>query len=344
MKVGEIMTERLLEVENLTVEFKSGGSTMKAVNGVNLQLNKKETLGIVGESGSGKSVTATALMRLIPSPPGKITDGKIMFNGRDLVKLSEKDMRDVRGNEISMIFQDPITSLNPVLTVGNQIIEVIRAHEKMPKKEAIIKAVDMLKMVGIPEPEKRLKMYPHEFSGGMRQRVMIAIALACNPKLLIADEPTTALDVTVQAQILDLMKKLQQEHDTAIIMITHDLGVVWELCDKVNVMYAGRTVESTTTRQLYEKPLHPYTWGLLESQITIGTQGQERLPAIPGSPPDLSVAHSGCHFSSRCPMATDICHSEVPELIEVQENHFVACHLQTKEQIVARKVGIFNAN
>lgn len=344
MKVGEIMTERLLDVENLTVEFKSGGSTMKAVNGVNLQLNKKETLGIVGESGSGKSVTATALMRLIPSPPGKITDGKIMFNGRDLVKLSEKDMRDVRGNEISMIFQDPITSLNPVLTVGNQIIEVIRAHEKMSKKEAIIKAVDMLKMVGIPEPEKRLKMYPHEFSGGMRQRVMIAIALACNPKLLIADEPTTALDVTVQAQILDLMKKLQQEHDTAIIMITHDLGVVWELCDKVNVMYAGRTVESTTTRQLYEKPLHPYTWGLLESQITIGTQDQERLPAIPGSPPDLSVTHSGCHFSSRCPMATDICHSEVPELIEVQENHFVACHLQTKEQIVARKVGIFNAN
>lgn len=274
------MTERLLDVENLTVEFKSGGSTMKAVNGVNLQLNKKETLGIVGESGSGKSVTATALMRLIPSPPGKITNGVIRFNGRDLIGISEKEMRNVRGNEMSMIFQDPITSLNPVLTVGNQILEVIQAHEHISKKDAAIKVVDMLKMVGIPEPEKRLKMYPHEFSGGMRQRVMIAIALACNPKLLIADEPTTALDVTVQAQILDLMKKLQQEHDTAIIMITHDLGVVWELCDKVNVMYAGRTVESTTTRQLYEKPLHPYTWGLLESQITMGTQGQQRLPAI----------------------------------------------------------------
>ncbi|WP_107951506.1 ABC transporter ATP-binding protein [Lysinibacillus parviboronicapiens] len=337
------MAERLLDVENLTVEFMSGGSTMKAVNGVNLQLDKKETLGIVGESGSGKSVTATALMRLIPSPPGKITNGKIHFNGRDLVGISEKEMRNVRGNEMSMIFQDPITSLNPVLTVGNQIIEVIRAHEKMTKKEASTKAVEMLKMVGIPEPEKRLKMYPHEFSGGMRQRVMIAIALACNPKLLIADEPTTALDVTVQAQILDLMKNLQQNHGTAIIMITHDLGVVWELCDKVNVMYAGRTVESTTTKQLYDNPLHPYTWGLLESQITVGIQEQERLPAIPGSPPDLSKSLSGCHFSARCPMATDICRSNVPELMEVQDNHFVACHLQSREQIVARKEGIFNA-
>ncbi|MET4562032.1 oligopeptide/dipeptide ABC transporter ATP-binding protein [Lysinibacillus parviboronicapiens] len=343
MKVGEVMAERLLDVENLTVEFMSGGSTMKAVNGVNLQLDKKETLGIVGESGSGKSVTATALMRLIPSPPGKITNGKIHFNGRDLVGISEKEMRNVRGNEMSMIFQDPITSLNPVLTVGNQIIEVIRAHEKMTKKEASTKAVEMLKMVGIPEPEKRLKMYPHEFSGGMRQRVMIAIALACNPKLLIADEPTTALDVTVQAQILDLMKNLQQNHGTAIIMITHDLGVVWELCDKVNVMYAGRTVESTTTKQLYDNPLHPYTWGLLESQITVGIQEQERLPAIPGSPPDLSKSLSGCHFSARCPMATDICRSNVPELMEVQDNHFVACHLQSREQIVARKEGIFNA-
>ncbi|GLC88147.1 ABC transporter ATP-binding protein [Lysinibacillus piscis] len=337
------MTEHLLNVENLTVEFKSSGSTMKAVNGVNLQLNKKETLGIVGESGSGKSVTATALMRLIPSPPGKITDGHIYFNGRDLLQLSEKDMRNVRGNDMSMIFQDPITSLNPVLTVGNQIVEVIRAHEKISKKDAATKAVEMLKMVGIPEPEKRLKMYPHEFSGGMRQRVMIAIALACNPKLLIADEPTTALDVTVQAQILDLMKKLQQEHDTAIIMITHDLGVVWELCDKVNVMYAGRTVESTTTRQLYDNALHPYTWGLLESQITMGTQEQERLPAIPGSPPDLTMPHSGCHFASRCPLATEICHHTAPELVEVQSNHFVACHLQSKEQIVERKEGIFNA-
>lgn len=343
MEGGGVMTERLLDVENLTVEFKSGGSTMKAVNGVNLQLNKKETLGIVGESGSGKSVTATALMRLIPSPPGKITNGKILFNGRDLIEISEREMRNVRGNDISMIFQDPITSLNPVLTVGNQIIEVIQAHETISKKDAAIKAVDMLKMVGIPEPEKRLKMYPHEFSGGMRQRVMIAIALACNPKLLIADEPTTALDVTVQAQILDLMKKLQQEHDTAIIMITHDLGVVWELCDKVNVMYAGRTVESTTTRQLYEKPLHPYTWGLLESQITMGTQEQQRLPAIPGSPPDLTMPYSGCHFSARCPLATDICRSTVPDLVEVQDNHFVACHLQAKDQIVPRKEGIFNA-
>lgn len=337
------MTEQLLDVENLTVEFKSSGTTMKAVNGVNLQLNKKETLGIVGESGSGKSVTATALMRLIPAPPGKITDGKIYFNGRDLMQLSERGMREIRGNEMSMIFQDPITSLNPVLTVGNQIVEVIRAHERLSKKEANIKAVEMLKMVGIPEPEKRLKMYPHEFSGGMRQRVMIAIALSCNPKLLIADEPTTALDVTVQAQILDLMKKLQQEHDTAIIMITHDLGVVWELCDKVNVMYAGRTVESTTTKQLYEGSLHPYTWGLLESQITMDTHGQQRLPAIPGSPPDLTMPISGCPFAARCPLATELCHTTAPELVEVKDQHFVACHLQSKEQIIPRKEGIFNA-
>ena len=234
------MSDFLLKVEDLEVEFHSSSSVVKAVNGVSFTLNKKETLGIVGESGSGKSVTATALLRLIPSPPGKIAGGKILFEERDLLTLSEKEMRAVRGNEISMIFQDPMTSLNPVFTVGDQIMESIRTHRKVTKKEAKQAAIDMLNLVGIPEAEKRIRMYPHEFSGGMRQRVMIAIALACNPKLLIADEPTTALDVTVQAQILDLMRNLQDTINTSIIMITHDLGVVWEMCDQVIVMYARK--------------------------------------------------------------------------------------------------------
>lgn len=333
----------LLNVKDLTVEFVSNQTKFNAVDHVNLSINKKEILGIVGESGSGKSVTATALMRLIPSPPGKIIDGSINFNGSDLLKISEKEMKKIRGNEISMIFQDPITSLNPVLTVGTQIIEVITAHQKLNKKEAKLKAIKMLETVGIPEPSKRIKMYPHEFSGGMRQRVMIAIALACNPKLLIADEPTTALDVTVQAQILKLMKDLQEEHDTSIIMITHDLGVIWELCDRVNVMYAGRTVESTTTSNLYSNPLHPYTWGLLNSQITKETLTHEKLPTIPGSPPDLTKVQQGCYFSERCPFVKEICKHSVPPLVEVSPDHLVSCHFQTKDEKLERKDGFFNA-
>ncbi|MEI2400965.1 ABC transporter ATP-binding protein, partial [Paenibacillus phytohabitans] len=246
-------------------------------------------------------------------------------------------MRKIRGNEISMIFQDPLTSLNPVYKVGNQIIESIRTHQKVSKKEAKEKAIKMLELVGIPSPEKRLNMYPHEFSGGMRQRVMIAIALACNPKLLIADEPTTALDVTVQAQILDLMKGLQEEFDTSIIMITHDLGVVWETCDKVLVMYAGNVVESGSVAEIYDRPMHPYTWGLLDSQITESTNNDEALHAIPGSPPDLSQEVEGCPFASRCAYAQDVCFSKKPELDEVEDNHFVSCHFQTKEDRLDRR-------
>ena len=236
-----------------------------------------------------------------------------------------------------MIFQDPLTSLNPVFTVGNQIMESIRTHQKVSKKEAKQKAIEMLELVGIPAPEKRINMYPHEFSGGMRQRVMIAIALACNPKLLIADEPTTALDVTVQAQILDLMKKLQEEFDTSIIMITHDLGVVWEICDKVLVMYAGNVVEYGSVEEIHDHPLHPYTWGLLDSQITENVNNDEPLSTIPGSPPDLSHEIKGCAFADRCPYAQEICFSKKPKMVEVEENHFVSCHFQTKENRLDRK-------
>ncbi|MCM3763801.1 ABC transporter ATP-binding protein [Neobacillus niacini] len=331
------MSDVLLKVDDLEVHFRSSSSVVKAVNGVSFTLKKKETLGIVGESGSGKSVTATALLRLIPNPPGKIAGGKIQFDGKDLLALSEKQMRAVRGNEISMIFQDPMTSLNPVFTVGNQIMESIRTHRKVSKKEAKQAAIDMLKLVGIPEAEKRIDMYPHEFSGGMRQRVMIAIALACNPKLLIADEPTTALDVTVQAQILDLMRNLQDTINTSIIMITHDLGVVWEMCDQVIVMYAGNTVESGSVKAIFDNPLHPYTWGLLDSQITSEIGNEEKLSAIPGTPPDLRQEIKGCHFAERCSYAQDLCRSQKPELIEVEEGHFASCHFQTKATRLERK-------
>lgn len=331
------MSEEILRVVDLKVEFRSGKTTTKAVNGVSFNLKRKESIGIVGESGSGKSVTATSLLRLIPNPPGEITGGNIFFEGKDLLTLSNKKMRDIRGNEISMIFQDPSTSLNPVYKVGDQIMESIRAHQKVSKKEAKQKAIKMLELVGIPSPEKRINMYPHEFSGGMKQRVMIAIALACNPKLLIADEPTTALDVTVQAQILELMKSLQNEFDTAIIMITHDLGVVWETCDKVLVMYAGNVVESGTVKEIHANPRHPYTWGLLDSQITEDVNHEEPLHTILGSPPDLSQEMKGCPFATRCSFAQEVCFSERPDLMEIDEDHFVACHFQTKENRLDRR-------
>ncbi|MGG4495979.1 ABC transporter ATP-binding protein [Brevibacillus reuszeri] len=326
----------LLSVKDLAVYFYSSG-VVKAVNGVSFDLRQGETIGIVGESGSGKSVTSTAILGLIPSPPGKIERGSIVFEGKDLTKLPQNEMRKIRGNEISMIFQDPMTSLNPVFTVGNQIIEVIRLHQQVNKKEARIRAIEMLKLVGIPEPEKRLEQYPHEFSGGMRQRVMIAIALACNPKLLIADEPTTALDVTVQAQILELMKKLQDDLKTSIIMITHDLGVVWESCQKVLVMYAGNTVEYANVEDLYQNPLHPYTWGLLDSQIKSDTVG--KLPSIPGNPPDLRNDIAGCYFAPRCKYAQEKCFTERPPLIEVSPEHMVACHFQTVDHRLKREGG-----
>lgn len=325
-------------MQDLAVYFYSSG-VVKAVNGVSFDLKQGETIGIVGESGSGKSVTATAILGLIPSPPGKIERGSILFEGKDLTKLSQGEMRKIRGNEISMIFQDPMTSLNPVFTVGNQITEVIRLHQHVKKKEAWTRAIDMLRLVGIPEPEKRMDQYPHEFSGGMRQRVMIAIALACNPKLLIADEPTTALDVTVQAQILDLMKKLQDELKTSIIMITHDLGVVWESCQKVLVMYAGNTVEYAKVEDLYQNPLHPYTWGLLDSQIKSETKAKGKLPSIPGNPPDLRQEITGCYFAPRCQYAQEKCFTEKPALVEVSPEHLVACHFQTADQRMKREGG-----
>ncbi|WP_078544754.1 ABC transporter ATP-binding protein [Litchfieldia alkalitelluris] len=331
------MLEQFLSVRDLQVEFKSGSIITKAVNGVSFDLDENENIGIVGESGSGKSVTATSILRLLPNPPAKITGGEILFKGRDLLKLSNNEIRKVRGNEISMIFQDPSTSLNPVFTVGDQLIESIRTHKKMSKKEAKKKAVEMLDLVGIPAPEKRINMYPHEFSGGMRQRVMIAIALSCDPKLLIADEPTTALDVTVQAQILNLMKELQTKLNMSIIMITHDLGVVWETCDKILVMYAGRVVESGNVKDIYTNPLHPYTWGLLDSQITESQDSFVPLSTIPGSPPDLSYEIKGCPFVERCPYAQEICHEEAPVLIEPTDRHAVACHFQTIDQKLVRK-------
>ncbi|MFD1416075.1 ABC transporter ATP-binding protein [Oceanobacillus jeddahense] len=335
------MSEQLLSIKDLEVQFKSGSIVTTAVNGVSFDLNENESIGIVGESGSGKSVTATSILRLIPNPPGKITGGEIHFNGKDLLKYSNSQMRDIRGNDISMIFQDPSTSLNPVFTVGNQIIESIKTHQKISKKEAKKKAIEMLELVGIPAPEKRINMYPHEFSGGMRQRVMIAIALSCDPTLLIADEPTTALDVTVQAQILKLMKDLQQKLHMSVIMITHDLGVVWETCDKMIVMYAGRVVESGTVEEVYQDPLHPYTWGLLDSQITESTDSYAPLSAVPGSPPDLSYEVKGCPFADRCPYAQAVCREKTPELLEPTNGHAVACHFQTANHKLERQEDVY---
>lgn len=284
---------RLLEVKDLAISFKTYGGEVQAIRGVNFHLDKGETLAIVGESGSGKSVTSQAIMKLIPMPPGYFKRGEILFEGKDLVPLSEKEMQNVRGKEIGMIFQDPMTSLNPTMKVGKQITEVLFKHEKISKEAAKKRAVELLELVGIPMPEKRVNQFPHEFSGGMRQRVVIAMALAANPKLLIADEPTTALDVTIQAQILELMKDLQKKIDTSIIFITHDLGVVANVADRVAVMYAGQIVETGTVDEIFYDPRHPYTWGLLASMPTLESSGEEELTAIPGTPPDLTNPPKG---------------------------------------------------
>jgi len=322
------LSERaLLEVSNLKTYFYTEAGTVKAVDGIGFSLNKGQTLGIVGESGSGKSITALSIMGLIPTPPGKIIDGQIKFKNLDLVQASDKEMRKIRGNEIAMIFQDPMTSLNPVLKIGEQIAEAIVFHQKLTKKTAWKKAVEMLEKVGIPQALSRANDYPHHFSGGMRQRAMIAMALSCNPELLIADEPTTALDVTIQAQILDLMNQLKAEYETAIIMITHDLGVVAELCDNVLVMYAGKPVEITDVDTLFSKPKHPYTWGLLSSLPKLDDEDQARLEPIEGSPPDLRNLPLGCSFSDRCKEAHEICLIAGPSLVEVEQGHMVACHL-----------------
>jgi peptide/nickel transport system ATP-binding protein len=322
-------TANVLEVDGLTTVFSLGERTVNAVDDVSLSLRPRETLGVVGESGCGKSTTALSIMRLVPDPPGKILAGEVRLEGRDLLALDEAQMRDVRGNDISMIFQEPLTSLNPVLTVGGQIAEAIELHQDLAKSAALDKAVNMLSLVKIPEPAQRAKEYPHQMSGGMRQRAMIAMALACNPKVLIADEPTSALDVTIQAQILDLMLSLQDELGTAIILITHDLGVVAETAQRVIVMYAGRKVEEADVEPLFEQPLHPYTQGLLASipQLTIlaGREAPERLREIPGMVASLAHLPQGCVFAPRCAFADARCREQYPAYEEKQPGHWAAC-------------------
>ena len=319
---------KLLEVKNLHTSFSTYAGKVKAVRGISFHVDEGEAVGIVGESGSGKSVTNLSILRLLPAESGVIDEGEVLFDGTDLLKLSNKEMRSVRGNDIAMIFQDPMTSLNPVLTIGYQIMEILKIHNKnMNNKEAKKRAVEMLRMVGIPSPESRLSQYPHEFSGGMRQRVMIAMALACKPKLLIADEPTTALDVTIQAQILDLMKDLKEELNTAIILITHDLGVVADLCSRILVMYGGLIVEEGTTDDIFYRPRHPYTWGLLNSIPKISLGIKEKLIPIEGSPPDLLKPPAGCPFVARCDYAMRICAKKMPDYYEVGEGHRSMCWL-----------------
>lgn len=317
--------ETILSVENLNVVFHTYAGTVHAVNNVSFSLGKGEIIGIVGESGCGKSVTASSLLGLIPSPPGEITAGKILFAGADIITMSSEQLRKLRGNEISMIFQDPMTSLNPVLTIGLQLAESYMIHQKLSRKAALEKAVTVLQLVGIPAPEVRVHQYPHQLSGGMRQRVMIAMALACNPRILIADEPTTALDVTIQAQIIELMKKLNHELQTSIILISHDLGVVAGLCNRVMVMYAGKIVESAPVAELYSAPQHPYTWGLLRSVPRLD-RGGLRLESIAGQPPDLLAPPSCCAYLPRCQYAMEICR-QAPPLLDVSSRRQCRCWL-----------------
>jgi len=316
----------LLSIENLKTYFYVKGRVAKAVDDVSLTIQPGETLGLVGESGCGKSVTAHSIIQLIPDPPGKIVDGRILFDGQDLLKLSEAEMRKIRGNRISMIFQEPMTSLNPVFTVGNQVGEVLRLHQGLSRKDTRSRVLDIFIQVGIPAPETRLDDFPHQMSGGMRQRVMIAMALACNPRLMIADEPTTALDVTIQAQILDLMDKLKSDTGASILFITHDLGVIAEMAQNVAVMYAGHMVEYTDVKTLFAAPKHPYTVGLLESIPVLGQKTAEgRLSTIKGVVPSLFDLPQGCLFSDRCPDVFDDCRQIAPDMVTVGSNHIARC-------------------
>jgi oligopeptide transport system ATP-binding protein len=317
---------KLLEVQNLKTQFFTQDGIVKAVDGVSFTLDRGETLGIVGESGCGKSITALSLMRLIPSPPGRIVDGQVLLDGQNVLQLSEEQVRHIRGNKIAMIFQDPMTSLNPVLTIGRQIGEALQLHMGMNQQQARDRTIELLRMVGIPNPERRIDQYPHQFSGGMRQRVMIAMALSCNPDVLIADEPTTALDVTIQAQILDLMRNLQRERGTAVILITHDLGVVAGMTDRINVMYAGHIMETAPTEELFSDPRHPYTLGLLKSIPRLDAERKTKLEPIRGLPPDLIDLPQRCPFLERCDFAGEICAQQMPPLREVKPGHQVACH------------------
>ncbi|MFX0124458.1 MAG: ABC transporter ATP-binding protein [Candidatus Hodarchaeota archaeon] len=317
--------ETLLEVKDLKTQFFTEDGVVKAVDGVSFKIHQNEVLGLVGESGCGKTITSLSILRLVPSPPGKIVDGVINFKNRNILELSDEEMRKIRGNEISMIFQDPMTSLNPVFTVKNQIVENIRLHQNLSKEEALEQAIDKLKLVGIPEAKRRINDYPHLFSGGMRQRVMIAMALSCYPKILIADEPTTALDVTIQSQVLELMKSLQDELDMAILYITHNLGVIAETADNVAVMYAGNIVEYADVETIFKRSHHPYTRALLSS-IPRMDMKLDRLGVIKGTVPNLITPPKGCRFHPRCTYATEKCATDVPETIETEPNHLVYCH------------------
>ena len=315
----------LLEVKDLRTYFYTMDGIVKAVDGVSYELNEGETLGLVGESGCGKSVSALSVMRLIPDPPGKIVNGEILLDGEDILKIGMEDMRRVRGAKIAMVFQEPMTSLNPVLTIERQITETLQLHMGMSKNESRRESVNLLARVGIPDPDSRIKQYPHQFSGGMRQRVMIAMALSCNPRLIIADEPTTALDVTIQAQILDLMKSLTVEFGVALIIITHNLGVVARYADRVNIMYAGKVIERGTALEIYSNPRHPYTVGLLRSVPRLDLPRRAKLDPIEGQPPDLINLPQGCAFRVRCPWAVDKCATDMPELMDAGEAHLSAC-------------------
>ncbi|MGB9640358.1 MAG: ABC transporter ATP-binding protein [Anaerolineales bacterium] len=319
------MPEVLLDVQDLETQFRTSDGTIYAVNGVSFNLHEGETLGIVGESGCGKSVTMLSMLRLIPSPPGKITNGRALFLGRDLLTITDEEIRHVRGGQIGMIFQDPMTSLNPVLTIGKQLMEPLELHLDLTKKQAENRAVELLKMVGIPNARERLKDYPHQYSGGMRQRVMIAMALSCNPQILIADEPTTALDVTIQAQIIDLVKKLRDEFGMAIIWITHDLGVVASLAERVIVMYGGFIIEDANVIEIFKNPAHPYTIGLLGSLPKLTEERHSKLFSIEGQPPVLYQKPTTCPFAPRCKWAIDLCWKENPNLEMISDKHYVAC-------------------
>ncbi len=335
----------LLEVKNLQTQFFTQDGVVKAVDDVSFYVMPGETLGVVGESGSGKSITGLSIMRLIPNPPGRIVNGEVIFNGKDIIKMSEEQVRAIRGDDIAMIFQDPMTSLNPVLTINRQISESLQLHMGMNKSQARARSVELLEMVGIPNATERVDQYPHQFSGGMRQRVMIAMALSCNPKLLIADEPTTALDVTIQAQILDLMRTLQSETGTGVIMITHSMGVVAGMADRVQVMYAGHIVETASTTEIFANPRHPYTVGLMKSIPRLDARSKEKLQPIRGLPPDLIDLPDMCPFVPRCNYARDKCEQKNPPLLEVAPGHLSACwfweevHREDDQDAVAREFG-----
>lgn len=322
--------EPVLKVKNLKTEFKTYAGIVKAVRGVNFEIFPGEALGIVGESGCGKSVTGLSIMRLIAWPPGRIVDGEVILSGRDILKIPETEMRKIRGGEISMIFQDPMTSLNPTLTIGFQLTEMLKLHRQMSNEDALRKAIELLDLVRIKSPEQVVKQYPHQLSGGMRQRVMIAMAISCEPKVIIADEPTTSLDVTIQAQILNILNDLRSRLNSSVILITHNLAVVAGLCNKIVVMYAGLIVEEGTDRDIFDNPKHPYTWGLLKAVPRIDEEERERLSTIKGIPPDLIAPPKGCPFAQRCEFAMRICFEKIPDYYEINGAHRVMCWLMDK--------------